>query len=200
MLDNEIWKSVEGFEGYYAISNHGRIKSFIRSKMCGRVLKMTNKKGWYLAIVLKNKETGNVCTKKIHRLVGFAFVPGYFKGAVINHKDTNKQNNYYKNLEWVTQSDNCKHAVKNTQVMVGFHRYNKEIKVKAIEKIDIENGDVLDVFKNGAEAAKATGICHRNILQVASKDEYKPGKIRKQAGGFSWKYMDIKKWMERGKQ
>ena len=25
---NEIWKDIEGFEGYYQISNMGRVKSF----------------------------------------------------------------------------------------------------------------------------------------------------------------------------
>ena len=49
--------------------------------------------------------------------------------------------------------------------------------------------------KNGLEAVSYThldvykrqGVCSRNILQVANKEEYKNGKIRKQAGGYIWK-------------
>lgn len=34
-----------------------------------------------------------------------------------------------------------------------------------------------------------TGICQRNILQVANKEPYNSkGSIRKQAGGYVWKF------------
>lgn len=49
----------------------------------------------------------------VHRVVALHFVDGYFDGAVVNHKDGNKSNNHYTNLEWVSRSDNNKHAIKN---------------------------------------------------------------------------------------
>lgn len=47
-----------------------------------------------------------VYRKGVHQLVAQAFVPGWFEGAVVNHKDANKLNNHYTNLEWVTQKEN----------------------------------------------------------------------------------------------
>lgn len=47
-----------------------------------------------------------VIRKGVHQLVAQAFVPGWFDGAVVNHKDANKLNNYYTNLEWITQKEN----------------------------------------------------------------------------------------------
>lgn len=43
---------------------------------------------------------------QVHRLVAMYFCLGYFNGAVVNHKDGDKHNNHYSNLEWVTQKDN----------------------------------------------------------------------------------------------
>ena len=38
-------------------------------------------------------------------------------------------------------------------------------------------------------AEKITGICSRNILQVANKEPFnKKGNIRKSAGGYIWKF------------
>lgn len=53
-----------------------------------------------------------------------------------------------------------------------------------------KDGNYLASFPNSKIAEEITGVCHRNILQVASKDEYKPGKIRSTAGGFIWKFKD----------
>lgn len=49
------------------------------------------------------------------------------------------------------------------------------------------NGHFIAEYANGRIASELTGICQRNILQVANEEEYKPGKVRKQAGGYMWK-------------
>lgn len=46
----------------------------------------------------------------VHRLVAAGFVEKTLGCNVVNHKDGNKTNNHYSNLEWVTSSDNNKHA------------------------------------------------------------------------------------------
>lgn len=47
----------------------------------------------------------------IHRLVADAFVKG--NGKVVNHKDCNKGNNYFENLEWCNHLHNSRHAAEN---------------------------------------------------------------------------------------
>ena len=42
----------------------------------------------------------------IHHLVATHFCEGYKKGLVVDHKDTNGFNNYFKNLQWITQREN----------------------------------------------------------------------------------------------
>lgn len=53
------------------------------------------------------------------------------------------------------------------------------------------DGKIINKFNNSIEAYKATGVCSRNILQVASHEEYKPGKTRSQAVGFLWRYEEV---------
>ena len=42
----------------------------------------------------------------VHRLVAEVYVPGYFKGAHVDHIDNNPYNNHYTNLQWCTKAYN----------------------------------------------------------------------------------------------
>ena len=184
----ETWKDIPGFDGAYQISSHGRIKSFKKAKS-GRILSTKNSKGWYFTVNLIDASGGSNILR-VHRLVAEAFIPNPGDKPEVNHKDTNKQNNGVDNLEWVTRLENCVHAIKhNPNILRGMNRYNKYIRPKTIQQLAL-SGKLLAEFPNSAEAERVTGVCHRNILQVASKDEYKPGMTRRQAGGFVWKYKE----------
>ncbi len=181
----EIWKDIKGWEGVYQISNHGRLRSF-KKEPGGRILSIKNAKGDYLAVILQNKTRKRHV--RIHVLVAEAFIPRPPDKKEVNHKDGNKQNNKVSNLEWVTPSENVRHAVKmNPGMVAGMNRFNKYIKTRPILQIDW-HGRVVGKFNNCKEAGKATGVCSRNIHQVASHTEYKPGKTRSQAGGYRWRF------------
>jgi len=181
----ELWKDVKGFEGIYQVSNKGRLKSFKASKD-GRILSNKNHKGGYLSVVLVCKS--RMKSTRMHRLVAEAFLPNPENKPEVNHKDGNKQNNRVENLEWVTRKENHRHALKHSPNMLrGMRKYNRFIRPKTIQQFSLD-GKLLREFPNAMEAGRITGVCHRNILQVANKDEYKPGKTRKQAGGFVWRF------------
>lgn len=102
---NEIWKDIENFEGLYQVSNLGRVRSMNYGRT-GQIRVMNpGKNGYGYQFVILCKDGKHKMTK-VHRLVGKAFVPGFFEGAVINHIDHNPSNNVYTNLEWTTQKDN----------------------------------------------------------------------------------------------
>ena len=67
----------------------------------------TNYKG-YKIIRLSNN--GNRPCKAIHRLVAETFIPNPDNLPQVNHKDGNKENNSFTNLEWVTNEENSIHA------------------------------------------------------------------------------------------
>lgn len=104
----EIFTPINGFEARYEISNIGRLLS-INGKYGGRkILPCWIDNVGYYAAYLRN--TDNNLRTRIHRLVALHFVPLIEGKLFVNHKDGNKLNNHFTNLEWVTCSENLKHA------------------------------------------------------------------------------------------
>jgi len=181
----EKWKPIKGFEGVYKISSHGRLKSF-KSALRGRILSNINKNGDYISVVLGVKDKIRYC--RIHVLVAEAFISENHEGLEVNHIDGNKQNNHIDNLEWVTRKENIRQAISlNPNILKGMIHYNKYVRPKKIRQLTL-SGELINKFNNAKEAQKITGVCQRNILQVAARTEWKPGKIRSQAGGYKWMF------------
>lgn len=136
----EIWKDIPGHEGYYQASNLGRIKSLPRI-----VSPCFDKQTGYLKVQLSNDKNSKRHTlEAVHRLVCKAFVPGYFEGAEVNHKDGNKLNNVPDNFEWCTPKYNIEHAYKIglRESVKGINHCNAKVteeQVREIRKMH-ENG------------------------------------------------------------
>lgn len=92
----------------FLISNDGQLFSI----KANRLIKLNiNKQGYYFYTASLGQRKKNKMIR-IHRAVAFMFVNGYKEGLIVNHKDGNKTNNLYTNLEWVTCKDNTQHALK----------------------------------------------------------------------------------------
>ena len=140
--DTEIWKPIEDYEDSYKISSFGRVKSLDRKIVYGedngqyhtkksQILKPTLS-GGYETVSLSGK------TFTVHSLVAKHFVEGYQEGFVVNHIDYNKTNNFYKNLEWITQEDNIKHNKTTLRGNFGERQKDAKLtdeKVVAIKKL-----------------------------------------------------------------
>lgn len=185
----EEWKDIKGYEGLYQISNYGRLKSFKKNNQ-GYIMSNKNSKGWYLTVVLTDS-SGRRKTDRIHVLVAKHFIGDIPKGYHVHHKDGNKQNNFVGNLEIIHPSRHWHETVKdNNRVIQGLNDYNRYIKTRKIQQFTLD-GVFLAEYVNGEVASRMTGICQRNILQVASKTPFNSnGNIRKQAGGYIWQYSD----------
>lgn len=72
-----------------------------------RLTPALNKNRGYMYVRTTNRNL------QVHRLVASAFIPNPHNKKYVNHKDGNKTNNHYKNLEWVTCKENAQHAIKN---------------------------------------------------------------------------------------
>lgn len=111
----EKYKDIPNYEGLYQVSNLGNIKSVARSytnskgkayNIKERILKLTISNGYY-SVTLNNKSKKRFT---IHRLVAQVFISNPENKEEVNHKDGNKLNNCYNNLEWCTKSENTLHA------------------------------------------------------------------------------------------
>lgn len=109
-MPEEIWEDVKGFEGFYQVSNYGRVYSFHRK---GQLISPETDKDGYLKVTLHKH---GVKTKKFcHRLVAEVFVDNLDceNFDMVNHIDSNKQNNCAGNLEWCNNSLNIIHSYKS---------------------------------------------------------------------------------------
>ena len=108
-------KEIKGYEGRYSVDENGSVFSFI-SQNSGHEnprpkiikLKPGNNKGYSRVVLLC--ENGSRKSLFVHKLVMDAFNANNDTQLFINHIDGVKTNNKLNNLEWVTRSENQKHA------------------------------------------------------------------------------------------
>jgi hypothetical protein len=118
-IEEEIWKDIQGYDGYYQVSNFGRIKSLSRDVFCGmgyyikkeKILKQLLNNNGYLKVSLYIENVGKQFL--VHRLVATAFVKNIFNSEKVIHIDYVKKNNNSNNLEWATSLESNCHQMSN---------------------------------------------------------------------------------------
>ena len=175
--DIEEWKDIQGYEGKYQVSNHGRVKSLARYRKNNgnsqsfqgeRILKQSvNNKGYCIVELCRDSKRKR---HSVHRLVADAFIENNENREQVNHKDENKQNNHVENLEWCTCKENINHGSHNERMA----------KTKGTHVICSDETGTEIEFYSLAEAERQTGVSQGNISRCLN------GK-RSSAGGFYWR-------------
>ena len=150
---NEIFKDVKGYEGYYEISNLGRVRS--TSYKGKKILKPAVTKNGYLNVIFcinQKKEH-----KFVHRLVAEAFIPNINNYSTVNHKDEDKLNNCVENLEWLSVEDN--------------NRYSNS-KMLTKEKV-LQIPSLIDQGYTQLEIAKYFNVSRRAIQSILRGEHWK---------------------------
>lgn len=155
----------------------GRGKKAINSGVPQRKLKpILDSTGYYIVTLTDGKIKRN---RSIHRLLAKQYIPNPLNLPHVNHIDGDKTNNSLSNLEWVTVLENTQHAIRIglTDPKSKERCPNMEEVVQYYLNSDIE----IARFPSIHEAGRRNNIAYQNISKVVRG-------IRKNAGGFHWKY------------
>jgi len=177
----EEWRDIAGFEGFYQVSNMGRIRSLDREfldrfgkkrKYKGRLMTPTDAGKGYKNVQLS--KAGKHCTPRVCRLVAAAFLENKNNYPQVNHKDENKQNDRADNLEWCTPEYNNAYGTRAQR--------SGEKRRKPVNQYDL-NGNLIKRWGSIREASKILKIDNSHITRCCRKR-------LKKTGGFMWQYAE----------
>lgn len=162
----EIWADIEGYDDY-KISNLGRVKSLSKMKPIHhhgkvsfwftkeRILTHSPLTGYPSVGLTKSGRPKSQRRFLVHRLIAKAFIPNPENKPDVNHINNIRTDFRIENLEWCTESENTRHAIK-----MGVGKFYKS---KAEIMFIDESGWEVGIFKSMAEAAKLTGISFSTV-------------------------------------
>ena len=175
-------KKIKDFPQYYACQD-GKVWSSKSNKFLS---KLVNKCG-YEQIGLRAQGLRNKNIFTVHRIIAQTFIPNPNNLKCVNHIDGCKTNNNINNLEWITQQNNVKHAVKHNLR----NTYKRPVLCYSMDNKFIKRYDsVIDAGK---------------ILNIKTPSNIRTvcGGKQKSCHGFLWKYekeisveipIDIDEW------
>lgn len=185
----EEWRDIAGYEGFYQVSNMGRVRSLNRTfkrsdgttaTYKGRILKPAGRP--YLHVYLSKNNVHSMM--RVHRLVAEAFVSNPKDLECVDHIDCDKTNNRADNLRWCSHAQNIRYAQENGLLAGNFHyellSNEKKLAMKAPRMVPIvrDDGKEYDCVE---DAARDMGVTHGAISHVLRG-------LTKTCKGYSFKY------------
>tara|TARA_R110000868_G_scaffold61031_1_gene185636 strand:- start:26 stop:529 length:504 start_codon:yes stop_codon:yes gene_type:complete len=138
-----LTKQIPDYEDY-KIDENGNVFSCKYNKIKPMIPQKATA-GYQYVTLCKNGTRRN---RFIHRLVAQVFIENPENKLEVNHKNGNKYDNNLSNLEWVTPSENIKHAIK-LGLIVCSERSKELLRARSIKKTqDIITGKIYDSLKN----------------------------------------------------
>lgn len=170
--DTEIWAPVLGFEGLYAVSSLGRIRSLSRAwkskytvtTFPGRVLTQVAKSNRYLVVSLSKDNKARQCL--VHRIVLEAFVSPCPEGMEACHANGDRQDNRASNLRWDTRSANHQDKKLHGTAQVGEKANNAKLTDQIVQAIRRRG-------LRPSEAMREFGLSKTNAARIVNNVTWK---------------------------
>lgn len=131
---HEEWRPIEGYPDY-EVSNCGRVKSLKGGKE--RILRPGSNNHGYPSVALC--VNGKPTSITVHKLVAEFFLGKRPENHEVNHKDGNRANAHVDNLEYVTRSENVRHAIDILDRRIGSHKLTDDDVIAIIHLLNTTN-------------------------------------------------------------
>ena len=159
----ENWKTCSRFPKY-KISSDGRLYS-VKSDKILKGYKNTN--GYIRYVLRKDKKTYYVYA---HQLVARVYVDNPDNKPQVNHKDGNKLNNHYNNLEWCTMSENILHG-NDSGLIDNAGQNNGMSKIKDSDADEIRRLYKTERFRQ-IDLANKFGVSRTSVSNILNNKSY----------------------------
>lgn len=167
-MEEERWTKIDFLSLHYEVSDHGGFRRKLKSGEY-KYPKCSRPHG-YRSFMARDLY-GNRISCRLHRIVAMYFLPTPEPHRKhINHINSNRCDNHYKNLEWCTVSENVIHSYKMGRKVISFK----------IALIDTKTGRVYDSIKECAESINMKFDTLRSKLNRNHKDVSHLMKMNKQ--------------------
>lgn len=164
------WKVVNGYPNY-SVSDTGIIKrnTYKRIDSVGRVTNVDekilkpyiNKDGYKMVMLFNNKQRKAI---SVHRLVAIHFIENIDNQPCINHKDEDKLNNNYDNLEWCSVAYNNNYGTR--QEKVSKTQGKKVIGTNGKETLVFNSANQASIYMTGKKCSNISECCNGKFKQV----------------------------------
>lgn len=179
MTARETWREIPDWEGYYEVSDLGRVRSMDRTIPSarwgsqfrkGKVMALTQKKTGYWHIGLRRDHVRQWFG--VHHLVCLAFhgSPPTDRHQAAHYPDPNKSNNCATNLMWATPLENQRHRLAHGTHNRGVRNYSAKLGEQQVREIRLRT-----TLESVRETAETYGVT--------------PGQIRHIVSGRSWGHL-----------
>jgi hypothetical protein len=183
IVETEEWRAVVGWEGFYRVSNIGRVWSLPRIVVThgtpvarsGRFLKPNTEKKVGRQLVVMCVPGRKKKAMRIHRLVMEAFVGPMPEGMIVCHNNGNPADNRLENLRYDTCAGNTADTAKHGRVPLG--ESHALAKLTEVEAIAIRE-----------EAIRPRGQ-RRSFAKIAGDYRVSPSTVAYIAKGRIWKHL-----------
>ena len=131
----------------FSITEHGEIKNLLTN----HIYKHSIHKTGYCMVYLPMGKRGKIKAIRVHKAVAETFIPNPNKYPIVHHKDENRGNPDYTNLEWVTAQKNTEYhhdELKKETEYYNNRKLNKEDieQIKLYRKQNISYSKIAEMF------------------------------------------------------
>lgn len=183
---NLEFRKIESLQFLYEVSEDGRYIRNVKSKKYTKIfLDMHHsKKGYYACFICIKDKVKRVM---MHKVVAECWLGKCPEGYEVDHIDRNSHNNHYKNLRYVTHSEQMKNRVMSDKVIQQATSNCLEWIAKISRKVLIKDGEQIYQFPSMTQASIFLGnVCGKNSEHIRNKMK----KRRKNIYGYDIIYLN----------